>query len=78
MNDTSMNQMLSDGKYDMLFDALATDSFLGKGFAKFLLLAELHRVSRFSQQAISTSHLDLIGKSITNPKFHALTLLSGR
>lgn len=61
MNNASMNEMLNDGKYNMFLDALSTDSFLTEGFANFMLLAESHRISRFSERFESLSHTDRLG-----------------
>lgn len=62
MCNASMNQLMNDGKYNMLLDALSTDLALVNGFARFMLLTESLRIYRFTERFKSTSYPDLLGE----------------
>ncbi|MCJ1464356.1 hypothetical protein MMC07_002969 [Pseudocyphellaria aurata] len=47
LNRVSINRMLDNGQYSMLFDALEVDRCLKSGFAKFMFIVESHRIGRF-------------------------------
>ena len=69
MNNNSMSQMIEEGKYNMFFDSLSNDSFLSEGFAKYMLLAESHRIFRFSERFKSSDHQDYLGNRIYTNEF---------
>lgn len=48
LNSVSINRMLDNGQYSMLFDVLETDRSIKSGLAKFMFVAESHRIGRFS------------------------------
>lgn len=55
-------RMLRTGQYNTLFDALSASAFIRLGFGKYLLLAELQRISRFSGSSEAREYAGILGK----------------
>ena len=58
----SVNRMLDNGQYSMLFDTLGVDKTIKAGFAKFMFIIESHRIGRFSQFSKMKDCSDLLGE----------------
>ena len=60
INAGSIEKMLRDGQYNMLFDALELGYSIGNGFAKLISLVEWSRSHRFGGVSNEKNHADLI------------------
>lgn len=61
LNSVSINRMLDNGQYSMLFDTLEIDRCIKSGLAKFMFVVESHRIGRFSNFSEIKDYSSLIG-----------------
>lgn len=62
LNVDSISQMLDNGQYSMLFDALEIDKSVKASFSKYMFIVESHRIGRFSQFSEIEDYSELLGK----------------
>lgn len=66
----NINRMLDNGQYSMLFDALEVDRCLKSGFAKFMFVAESHRIGRFTNFSAIKDYSSVLGKISVHPTLY--------
>lgn len=76
LSGASVNRMLDNGQYSMLFETLEVDKSIKAGFAKFMFIVESHRIGRFSQFSKMKDYSDLSGDIKVHFMLYRLTNLT--